>query len=269
MLIFLLSCGPKKSPAVDAAPTTGWQMEEGWSGSCFVPPDYDAVQDLELRTKMQKDTIGAMALQWVGARRDGVSFDADVAEETRDYLLVHPDRAADIAAQNLEHCLGVMRDGGTTSSWGSWLVELHSDLAEEDCPEPLEDTFHTLDLKAGWQLDIDLCAGQEYVVRAPASEYFYLTDPGPDFTVEGIADPLPPEGALCREVAGCKWGQLVGRFESESGEVEVFPIGAEKELVALEAGRLSVAINDDDPEHNVYRIVSGVQDGVTVEVRPR
>ena len=269
MLLFLVSCGPKKTPEADAAPTTGWQMEEGWSGSCFVPPDFAAIEDVELRTKMQKDTLGAMALQWAGARRDGVNFDAEMSEETRDYLLVHPDRAGDIASQNHEHCVGVMRDGLTTSSWGSWLVELHADLAEEACPEPLEDVFHTLDIKSGWQLDVDLCAGQEYVIRAAASEVFFLQDGGPEVTVEGLSDPLPPEGAYCREVAGCSWGQLVGRFEAEDGTVEVFPIGAEREGIAPSAGRLSVAVNDDDHSDNAFQIEGGVQDGVTVEVRPR
>ncbi|MCP4806763.1 MAG: hypothetical protein GY913_03120 [Proteobacteria bacterium] len=269
MLLLLLSCGPKNLPDVDVAPTTGWQMEEGWFGSCFVPPEYAAIEDAELRTKMQKDTIGAMALQWAGARRDGVNFDVELAEETRDYLLVYPERAQDIAAQNLEHCLGVMRDGLTTSTWGGWLVELHEDLADEACPEPLEDVFHALDIRTGWQLDVDLCAGQEYVVRAPASEVFFLQKDGPEVTIAGLAEPLPPEGAYCREVAGCTWGQLVGRFETEDGQVEVFPIGAEKVLTAPAAGRLSVAVNDDDHSDNAFQIVDGVQDGVTVEVRPR
>ena len=268
MLLLLLACGPKKIDDADTGPTFGWHVEEGWTGSCFLAPDFATIEDAALREKMQRDTLGAMVLQWEGSRQDGVKFDADMAEEVGEYLAPHLDRVQGVAEQNHALCVEVMGEGATTSAWGRWLQELHEELAEEACPTPLEDTFHTLDLRSGWQANVEICAGASYVVRGAAREEFRLSKEGPLITIDGDPDTLPPEGAYCREVAGCRWGMLVGRFDGEDGSVEVFPIGSERRLTATVAGTLSVAINDDDHSDNSWQIVDGVQDGVTVEIRP-
>lgn len=266
-LLILLACGPKKVEELEVGPTSGWHIEEGWSGSCFLPPDFEAIEDVELREKMRQDTVTAMALQWEGARRDGVNFDAEMADRVA--LLLQPQRVPEVAAANYELCVEVMRDGVTTSRWGRWVQELHEELEEEACPNPLEDTFHSLEVSRGWQLDVEMCAGQAYRIKAPTSELFQLGPEREYISVEGEPEALPPEGAYCREVAGCAWGQLVARFESEDGEVTLIPIGGEYEGTAPAAGRLSIAINDDDHSDNRWRVRDGVQDGAAVEVRPR
>lgn len=268
MLLLLVSCGPKNIEQTGSAPTTGWQIEEGWGGSCFVAPDFASIEDAELREKMQRDTLGAMSLQWEGSRQDGVRFDPELSDEVAAYLMPHLDRVQAVAGANLEHCVDVMGDGATTSAWGAWLEELHEQLADEDCPDPLEDTYQTLDIGKGWQGEVEICAGTSYVVRGAALEEFRLIADGPFVTIAGHPDALPPEGAYCREVAGCAWGQLVGRFDGEDGSVEIFPIGTEQTRTATVGGVLSVAVNDDDHSDNSWQIVDGVKDGVTVEIRP-
>ncbi len=268
-LLILLSCGPKKLPDAEAGPSSGWHIERGWSGSCFLPPDFPAIEDTELREKMVADTVRAMVLQWEGSRQDGVNFDGDMSDQVGLLLDKVPERVPQVAADNYELCVEVMRDDVTTSRWGRWVQDLHAELEEDDCPNPLDDTFHTLEVNRGWQLEVELCAGQAYRIKAATTELFQLSKSGDWIGVEGEPELLPPEGAYCREVAGCAWGQLVGRFEGEDGEVELFPIGGEYEGTATQAGMLSLAINDDDHSDNAWRIVEGVQDGVTLEVRPR
>ncbi|HJN76008.1 MAG TPA: hypothetical protein QGF58_18905 [Myxococcota bacterium] len=268
MFALILACGPKNVSELDTGPTAGWHVEEGWGGSCFLPPDFETIEDAELRQKMQRDTLAAMSLQWEGSRRDGIRFDPDLSDEVAAYLEPHLDRVQGVADQNHAHCVEVMDQGATTSAWGLWLEELHEDLSEEACPTPLSDNFHTLDIRTGWQADVEICAGTSYVVRGAVGEQFRLSAEGALITLAGDPDNLPPEGAFCREVAGCAWGMLVGRFEGEDGSVEVFPIGTEKTRTAAVAGTLSIAINDDDHHDNAWQIVDGVQDGVTLEIRP-
>jgi len=268
MLWFTLACGPKNIDDVEVGPTVGWHVEEGWSGSCFRAPDFASIEDAELRTKMQGDTISAMVLQWEGSRQDGVKFDAEMADAVGEYLRPHLDRVQRVSTENHAQCVEVMGAGATTSAWGRWLEDLHDELAHEACPTPLEDTFHTLDIRTGWQANVEICEGAAYVVRGAAKEEFRLSAEAPLITIDGDPDTLPPEGAYCREVAGCSWGMLVGRFDGEDGSVEIFPIGSERSLTASVAGTLSIAINDDDHSDNSWQIVDGVQDGVTVEIRP-
>jgi hypothetical protein len=268
-LLILLSCGPKKLPEVEAGPTSGWHIEQGWSGSCFLPPDFAAIEDAELRDKMRADTVRAMVLQWEGSRRDGVNFDADMSDRVGVLLEAVPERVSPVAAENYELCVEVMRDDTTTSRWGRWVQDLHQDLEDAACPNPLEDTFHTLEVNRGWQLNVELCAGEAYRIKATTTELFQLRPDGDWIGVEGEPELLPPEGAYCREVAGCAWGQLVVRFEGDDGSVQLIPVGGDYEGVAPRAGTLSLAINDDDHSDNRWRVVDGVQDGVTLEVRPR
>lgn len=263
----LLACGPKTAPN-NNSPDSGWLLESGDRSACFVAPDLAAIDDATLREKQQRDTVRAMSLQWAGARRDGVDFGPERAAELEALLLADQSDTQAIADKNLEFCLGVMRNGNTTSSWGSWVEELQAEYKEAACPEPLEeDLYHPVDLSFGWQLDLPVCAGQALQIKADVGQYYVLTESGPQLNVLGDSESDPSAEHLCTD---CKPGVLLARFEPVgAGEVQVFEVGDAKSFTAPSAGTLSVAINDTDYSDNSWRVHEAVRDGLTVVVKPK
>jgi hypothetical protein len=257
-LLTLLAC-PKTPTDVDTGPTYGWKMEQDWRHACFHPaPLSDATTD-----RQTADTVRAMSAQWSGQKRDGVSFDEGLVTELTG-LLNAKDAAYvnGVAERNLELCRDVMQGGSTTSAWGSYLEALRDELAEEACPEPLEDTFHTLDLSVGWQADVPLCPGESVRIKASTADLYRVSADG-EF-VRVLGDGPAVEGDPCMDM-DCQHGMLVGRFQGASGDEQVFAVGALLEWTAPEAGTLSVAINDSDLSDNTWRLEEGVRDGITVE----
>ena len=47
LLAFALGCGGKKT---EAPPPVGWHQEEGWTLSCYFPPEYDKLNELDRST---------------------------------------------------------------------------------------------------------------------------------------------------------------------------------------------------------------------------
>ena len=267
LFLTLLACGPKTAPD-NNAPTSGWLLESGDRSACFVAPDFSEIEDPALREKQQRDTVRAMSLQWAGARKDGVDFGQIRAAELQSLLLADLSEVQEISATNLEFCLGVMRSGNTTSSWGSWVEELQAEYQEAACPEPLEeDVYHPVELGVGWQLDLPLCAGQEVQIKADVGQYYVLSEEGPQMNVLGNSEVKSAAELLCPT---CTNGVLLARFEPDGpGEVQVFEVGADKRFTAPQSGVLSVAINDADYTDNSCRVHEAVQDGLTLVVRPR
>ncbi|MFT5587140.1 MAG: hypothetical protein ACI9VR_004748 [Cognaticolwellia sp.] len=263
----LLACGPKTAPN-NNGPDSGWLLESGDRSACFVAPDFAAIDDAALREKQQRDTVRAMSLQWAGARRDGVDFGQDRAAELEALLLSDMSDVQAISSKNLEFCLGVTRNGNTTSSWGSWVEELQAEYKEAACPEPLDDDiYHPMDLSFGWQLDLPLCAGQALQIKADAGQYYVLTEGGPELNVLGDSESDPSAEYLCTT---CSPGVLLARFEPDgTGEVKVFEVGDAKSFTAPSAGTLSVAINDADYSDNAWRVQDAVQDGLTLVVKAK
>lgn len=267
LFLTLLACGPKTDPN-DNRPESGWLLEPGDRSACFVAPEFSDIDDPTLREKQQRDTVRAMSLQWAGARRDGVDFGEERAGELEALLLADLGQTQAIAAKNLEYCLGVMREGSTTSAWGSWVEELQAEYAEKACPEPLEeDVFHTLDLARGWQMDLPLCAGQRVTLKADVGQYYSLSEGGAQLNVRGDSEAQPTPGHLCPT---CIPGVLLLRFEPEGGgDVQIVEVASERSFTAPVAGTLSVAINDADYNDNSWRVHEAVRDGLTVVVKPQ
>ena len=63
--------------SVDVKPIEGWSTQEGWTGSCFYPKNFDVLGPGDRRLARQKTLTGIMS-QWSGERADGINFDADV-----------------------------------------------------------------------------------------------------------------------------------------------------------------------------------------------
>ena len=267
LFLTLLACGPKTAPN-NNGPESGWLLESGDRSACFVAPNFESIDEPALREKQQRDSVRAMSLQWAGARRDGVDFGEDRAAELEALLLADLSDTQAIAAKNLEFCLGVMRGGNTTSSWGSWVEELQEQYKEAACPEPLEDdVYHPLELSYGWQLDLPLCAGQAVQIKADVGQYYRLSPEGTLVNVLGDSESDPSAEHLC---PSCIPGVLLARFEPDgAGEVQVFEVGATKSFTAPSAGTLSVAVNDADYSDNSWRVHEAVQDGLTLVVKPR
>lgn len=263
----LLACGPKTAPN-NNGPESGWLLESGDRSACFVAPEFASIEDEALRTKQQRDTARAMSLQWAGARRDGVDFGKERAAEVEALLLADLSDIQGVSAKNLEFCLGVMRGGNTTSSWGSWVEELQEEYREAACPEPLEeDVYHPMELDFGWQMDLPLCAGQEVQIKADVGQYYVLYEGGPQLNVLGDSETDASAEHLC---PSCMPGVLLARFEPDgAGKVQVFEVADAKSFTAPSAGTLSVAINDVDYSDNGWRVHEAVQDGLTLVVKPK
>ena len=76
--IFILACGNKNTEP--APPPVGWYQEEGWSHSCYHPPDYNTLLAGD-RSEARENALTALLEQWNGKRGDGVSFTPEVIEE--------------------------------------------------------------------------------------------------------------------------------------------------------------------------------------------
>lgn len=260
LLVILLACPKKGAPVEAQGPTVGWTIEPGWTGACFVPPDFTTPEG-EVRAKQEHDTMVALVSQWTGQRGDGVSFDVDAAEGVA--AMLPSDRIGEVATENLAWCRDAMSGEASTTSWGTWLEELHDELKEEACPEPLEDTYLTLDVTEQWFAEVPICAGDAWFLKAESDQYRVRAE-GPTHTVagtEGDASSLP-----CPD---CPVGALIVRFDGQDGSSQVTLAGVSVEGVAPVAGTLSIGLNDDDFSDNAYRIQGGVQDSVGIQVGPR
>jgi hypothetical protein len=262
-LLSLLACGGTKgSPASSGdAADGGWISESGWTGTCFDAPDLST-------DKARQDTLNAMALQWRGGRNDGVSFPLDLVVEVRDLLRERPAEIPAIAEKNLEFCRKAMSGEASTVGWGSWLEELPAQLQEGECVALLEDDrYEYIELDEGWQHDQRLCAGETLTITASTKARFRLSEGGDWLTAEGDASLEVPAGALCTD-EGCLRGVLLGRFQPESGEVVIFPIGARLTWTAPGAGSLSFALNDDDFGDNAWFVEDGYADKTALTLSP-
>jgi hypothetical protein len=260
LLLLSLAC-PKEGPIDEpAGPTMGWTIEEGWSGACFVPPAFDQLEG-DVLVKQQEDTLAALHGQWTGQRKDGVRFDDDAADAV--VRLLPPEGIEKIALINLGYCRDFMSSEASTAGWSSWLEEVAEDLEREHCPEPLEDTYLTLDVSDAWFAEVPLCVGTEYVVKSGGDPFRTSAD-GPMHGIdgyEGDASALP-----CPE---CPVGALIARFDGEDGSSETMALNSAYSGVAPVAGVLSIGLNDVDHSDNAYEIQGGVQGSVSIQVSPK
>ena len=77
----------------------------------------------------------------------------------------------------------------------------------------------------------------------------------------------PAEDAPC-QLEGCTGGMLVGRFTSEDGAEEVFPIGSETVFTPTAHGRVSVTVNDSTYFDNIYFQSGSITDHTGITISP-
>jgi hypothetical protein len=114
-----------------------------------------------------------------------------------------------------------------------------------------------------------MCEGDFLYISSSLSDRFRIEDNGDWITVEGVTD-----GSISIEddhpctAVGCLPGMLVGRFQSDNGFEDYFPIGSGTEYRARFQGTLSVGINDNNFGQNSWFSNGGVVDHASIEIGP-
>lgn len=256
----------KEAPAPAEAPV-GWYAEEGWSASCYFPPDYSELELTERRMARQA-ALEAMMSQWRGERDDGILVDGRIVEDVETTLLGYPDRIEEVSQQNLSYCKQVMGGVPDTDEWIGWLKGLPDALTSGECIAPLRDTwFDYLDIGRGWQLEVPVCEGDPVLITGTVKDRFRLSDGGDWINVEGNGAPASAGDLPCN-IEGCYEGQLVARFVSEDGVESIFPVGAEKAWTAPANGILSVTINDITYYDNTWYQSGAIIDHTAITIGP-
>ncbi|MCB9742346.1 MAG: hypothetical protein H6740_07100 [Alphaproteobacteria bacterium] len=271
LALAVAGCGSKN--VEPAPPPVGWHAEEGWAAQCYFPPDFAALEDSEglaARRVARMDVLTAMKSQWSGQRDDGVSLPPAAIEDLDTVLLGQPDDIEAVAQQNLSECKRFMASGGgDTSGWEAWMRSMPDKLTAGQCLTPLRDTyFDYLDIGASWQFNVPICPGDTAVIIATTSDKYRLEESGEWITASGF-EGMQADGddyPCTRE--GCWVGMLVGRFVSEDGYEEVFPIGAEGTYTATAQGTLTITVNDSTYYDNTWFKSGGITDHTGVTVQP-
>ncbi|MCB9764706.1 MAG: hypothetical protein H6739_33330 [Alphaproteobacteria bacterium] len=268
----LVSCGPKDTEP--APPPVGWHAEEGWTGSCWFPPNFDDVEAAEGtsgRRIARQESLEAMKTQWQGQRDDGVSFPSDVWDDLDTTLLGSPEDIEVVAQKNLGACKQVMGAGASTDAWADLLRKLPGQLTAGECSRPLRDTwFDYLDIGNGWQIPVPMCAGDSALITGTTNDKYRLSDDSDWITVAGAPGSQASGEDFPCTLEGCAVGMLVGRYTTEDGYEEVFPIGAEATYRATAHGTLTVTVNDSTYYDNTWFKSGGIEDhtGITVQPAP-
>jgi hypothetical protein len=260
---------PKKAKGPPPPPPVGWYKEEGWSGECFAPPDFEKLGEGDRKMERQK-ALEAMVAQWSGARDEAVKMTGTAAEDLETVLLGRPQMIEGVARQNRDLCVA-FRKGGDLGDWQSAIKALPAKLTVGECPSPplTYTLFDYLDIGKSWQRPIGLCKGDKALITATVTDKYRVADNAPWITVEGDPSQPKPGGAdwPCT-VEGCLVGMLVGKFVTEAGVELIFPIGAEKVFVAPEHGTLSWSINDNVWYDNRFFKGKSIEDHTAVTVAP-
>jgi hypothetical protein len=271
MLLLLLSCGDKNA---DPAPLpVGWHAEEGWGGQCWYPPDFAEMESMEgisARRMARQTSLEAMKSQWSGGREDGVSFPPNVVEDLETILLGRPEQIEVIALKNLEMCKQVVGAGGDAMTWQMWLGQLPEQLTEGECLLPFTYTvFDYLEIGGSWQMNVPLCAGDVARIVGTSGDKFRITNDGPWINVDGIEGTESPSGAdwPCT-LESCREGMLIGRFVTDEGVEEIFPVGVSTTYRAPNHGTLSVSVNDSTYYDNTWYKSGGIIDHTGITISP-
>jgi hypothetical protein len=262
--LLLASCGKKNT--TPAPPPVGWHQEEGWTMSCYFPPDY-AQMNLSTRRLERSKILDEILSQWNGSREDGVSFDEDTILSVETVLLGRPEKIEAFSHSNLTECKKVAT-GGTASAWGSWARALPGKLTAGECLVPFDFTmFDYLAIDTGWQRALPICQGDIVRISGTASDKFRISDRGPWINVKGDTS-QSPSGELPCSLEGCHPGTLVLRFVSESGVENMYAVGEQLIFTAPEHGEISYRINDTTMYDNIWYTRGGLTDHTAIEISP-
>ncbi|MEC7949433.1 MAG: hypothetical protein VX265_17830 [Myxococcota bacterium] len=263
-----MGCGPKNTAPVK--PPTGWHQEEGWTLSCYFPPDWGALPELERRA-MRATALDDMISQWNGSKEDGIAFKADRLEEVEIVLLGRPEKIEEIVTANLKQCETVATGSGEAAAWESWLTALPGKLTEGECLQPLDYTmFDYLDIGSGWQRPLSICEGDKVRVSGTLKDKYRAEDGGPWINVEGDPDrPTVGDTSLPCNLEGCNYGMLVLRFTSEEGVETILPVtGGSIVFTAPSHGTIDYRINDEKYFDNIWFKNGGIIDHTAIEISP-
>ena len=271
----VVGCGPKTpaNSSMENVTPVGWVQAPGSMGECYNPPDFDAVAQeggIVARRMARADSLDELLSQWNGSRNDGVSFPEGSITDVETILLSTPEDIETIAPENYSRCVDAMAIGGSPMSWQQWFETLPETLTEGECYDTLLDRlFHYVELTSPWYWEIPMCEGDVLSIIASTTDRYRIEDGGDWITVEGVTD-----GSVALEedhpclAAGCLPGMLVGRFQSDVGFEEYFPIGSGTEYRARFPGTLSVGINDNNFGQNSWFSNGGVVDHASIEIGP-
>lgn len=272
-LTFLLlpgaaEAGKKKKKGNDAPAAPGWHEVGGNGGSCYVPPDFSELSSGPRRMAWQEARDQVLS-QWRGERNDGVSFDARGVEHFETVMLAVADRIEIVATQNLEQCRLAMKGGGM-DAWAQWLKETPAVLTAGECPSPPMDytLYDYLSINHEWQIPVSVCKGDRVNLHGTKADLFQVTEGGDWLDLRGDAAQTDVSGLPCN-LEGCVRGQLIMRFTgSESGVVQILPVGIDREFRAPEHGRIEVMINDDSMSDNKWKVERGIEHHAGIEYKP-
>ncbi len=257
----------KKNKKDAGPPPEGWHQKEGWAGSCWYPPNFTDMGSGTKRIAWQ-DTRNAIMGQWAGDRGDGVSMKDKVITDVETVLLAKPERIEQVSAENLEQCVKHMSKGAGPA-WAEWLTAVPGKLTVGECPNaPLDYTlFDYLNIHNEWQIPTYVCKDDFFKIKASPQDFYRIEKDGPWIDANG--DPNQPgSGKLPCNIEGCFKGQLIMKFVGESGVTSVHAAGMLFEFRAPEHGKISVMINDDTWEDNVYKVESGLEHHTSIEYSP-
>lgn len=258
----------KKKKKGDEPPPVGWQVEEGWTHSCYFPPDWGALGEGDRKVK-RAAVLDEMLTQWRGERDAAVTFKEDHIESVEITLLGRTSDVEGVARKNLDFCKASAA-GGDTAAWGSWLKGLPAQLTEGECLTPFDFTlFDYLDIGAGWQREMPICQDDKVKIWGTASDKYRIEEGGPWVTVEG--NPEQPtagsEDYPCN-LAGCLAGMLVMKFTTEKGIETIYPVGKELVFLAPEHGTISYRINDVKFYDNIWYQSGSLIDHTAITIEP-
>ncbi len=257
----------KKKKGQEDVVLVGWQTQEGWPGSCYHPPEWDKLSSTERKLALAK-TLDEMMSQWKGNRDDGVSFGEDLSTDVETVLFGDMEAVPQVAKGNLEKCQAVMA-GGSTDAWESWLRSLPATLTKGECRQPLDYTmFDYLSIGNGWQRPLSICKDEKVRISGTIKDKYRITEDGPWITVEGDLDQTAVGTDLPCNIEGCFVGQLIMKFEADSGWEKIQPVGAQVIFTAPEHGTISYRINDDSFFDNTWYKSRGIEDHTAIEVSP-
>ena len=258
----------KKKEVAPAAPKEGWVQEGTSAMSCYYPPNWESMQEIDRRQARAK-VLTELEKQWSGARNDGISFSEGAIEDVDTTLLGRPELIEGVSAQNLTLCQGVAAGQATADQWQAWLKALPGKLTAGECLRPLDYTmFDYLDIGVGWQRPLSICKGDKIRVSGTPKDKYRVRDDGPWINVGGDTT-KPTTGAdwPCN-VEGCFEGMLVMKFVTLSGVETIIPVGTELTWTAPEHGEITYRINDTTLYDNNWFKSGSMQDRTAIEIAP-
>ncbi|MCB9780423.1 MAG: hypothetical protein H6742_17795 [Alphaproteobacteria bacterium] len=259
----------KKKKGEEPVVIEGWHKEEGWTAECYYPPKWTELGFGDRKTR-RSEVLDAMMSQWTGQRGDGIAFDEEKATDAETVLLGRPDDIEAVSIKNLELCKQAVAVGGDTGAWRSWLNGIPARLTEGECKSPPLDytMFDYLDIGADWQRPLGICEGDHIQISGTAKDRFRVSSDGDWINVDGDPAQSAVGTDLPCNTEGCFRGQLIMRYQADSGWEKIIPVGTGTTFQAPEHGTIMYRINDDSFFDNVWYKSRGLEDHTAIEVSP-